>query len=269
MLTPLLEGLLGGWASLQGATTAYLSDCTSAGRSRAQVFARFTGVFYVGFAVGPAIGAWLLRHPLINLGGKSDALKQGASNVAGVFVVAAICSALNCLLTLFIFPESLQVKVPTGPASPPAAEPTKSSAWAEFFAGFTRAGRLFAPKTRTLSNGKRIRDTSLTILGVSFFLYLLASGIFQIKYLYAQHIYGWGSEELSMYIFLAGGLRAFTLLVLVPGMGSPGGSKLPITNLFRRSYLPPEAQTDARERECWRPERAADCQGNEIRLVAG
>lgn len=41
-------------------------------------------------------------------------------------------------------------------------------------------------------------------------------GIFQIKYLYAEHVYGWGSEELSYYIFLAGGLRAVNLLFVMP-----------------------------------------------------
>jgi MFS family permease len=219
MLAPFIEGSLGGWASLQGATMSYLSDCTSTGRSRAQVFARFTGVFYAGFALGPAIGAYLLRHPLINLGGGSEKLSQGAANVAGVFAVAAICSALNCVLALFVFPESLRRNGPAPQVEETTAEgvSVKRSAWSEFFGGFARAGRLFAPRTRMLPGGRKVRDASLTLLAASLFLYLLASGIFQIKYLYAQHVYGWGSEELSWYIFLAGGLRSLTLLFLVPG----------------------------------------------------
>src|SRR5690606_1137394 len=62
LLAPLVEGLLGGWSTLQSATSAYISDCTSPG-SRAQIFSRFTGVFYLGFSAGPAIAAWVIRHP--------------------------------------------------------------------------------------------------------------------------------------------------------------------------------------------------------------
>lgn len=63
ILAPIIEGLLGGWSSLAGANTAYIADCTSPG-SRATIFARFTGVLSVGLALGPIIGAWLIRNPI-------------------------------------------------------------------------------------------------------------------------------------------------------------------------------------------------------------
>ena len=40
VVAPFFEGLLGGWSSLQGATSAYISDCTSDG-SRSYIFSRF------------------------------------------------------------------------------------------------------------------------------------------------------------------------------------------------------------------------------------
>lgn len=40
VIAPFFEGLLGGWSSLQGATSAYISDCTSDG-SRSHIFSRF------------------------------------------------------------------------------------------------------------------------------------------------------------------------------------------------------------------------------------
>ncbi|CAA7267107.1 unnamed protein product [Cyclocybe aegerita] len=101
LLAPAVEGALGGWSTLQSATSAYLSDCTSPG-SRAGIFSRFTGVLYLGFAVGPSLGGWLLRQPFTLFGSAS----QG-TNVTSVFYVAALWSLVNFLLVLLVFPESL------------------------------------------------------------------------------------------------------------------------------------------------------------------
>jgi hypothetical protein len=45
---------------------------------------------------------------------------------------------------------------------------------------------------------------------------MLASGIFQIKYLYAEHVYDWAAEQLSYYISFMGACRASYLLVFLP-----------------------------------------------------
>jgi MFS family permease len=103
LLSPIVEGLLGGYSTLQSATSAYLSDCTSSG-SRAHIFSRFTGVVYLGFSIGPVIGAWLIRHPIAWVGGSS---MPGRQSVTSVFWVAAFCSFTNFLLMIFVFPESL------------------------------------------------------------------------------------------------------------------------------------------------------------------
>jgi MFS family permease len=63
ILAPVIEGSLGGWSTLTGANTAYIADCTSPG-SRSTIFARFTGVLFIGLALGPIIGAWLIRNPI-------------------------------------------------------------------------------------------------------------------------------------------------------------------------------------------------------------
>lgn len=103
ILAPIMEGLLGGWSTLQSTTSAYISDCTSPG-SRAQIFSRFTGVFSVGFAAGPAIGGWLISESAV------WGPMFGASHERTVTFVfwTAICSSLvNLFLVLLIFPESL------------------------------------------------------------------------------------------------------------------------------------------------------------------
>jgi MFS family permease len=103
LVSPVIEGLLGGYSTLQSGTSAYLSDCTSSG-SRAYIFSRFAGVVYLGFSIGPVIGGWLIRHPISWIGGSSI---PGRQSVTSVFWVAVCFSFINFLLITFVFPESL------------------------------------------------------------------------------------------------------------------------------------------------------------------
>lgn len=89
---------------MQAAISSYLSDCTSSG-SRAHIFSRFTGLFYVGFSVGPSIAGYLVQHP-INLFDHDFPFGPGKVDLS-VFWVAIACSFINFLLALFVFPESL------------------------------------------------------------------------------------------------------------------------------------------------------------------
>ncbi|KAI0084119.1 MFS general substrate transporter [Irpex rosettiformis] len=218
VVAPTIEGLLGGWSTLQGATSAYISDCTSDG-SRAQVFSRFTGVFYLGFSVGPALGAYLIRHPLFQSPSTSSGSLDGPPPVTSAFYVAAMASFVNLLLVLFIFPESLRKKKTKGglqysavPCTTAGSENLETSLVKRFFGPLA----LLAPKKAPRLDGGYSRDWSLTILSTSFFLYLLAMGIFQIKYLYAEHVYHWTAEQLSYYITFVGGIRAVQLLFIMP-----------------------------------------------------
>jgi hypothetical protein len=133
--------------------------------------------------VGPAIGAFLIRHPIIDLG--STALHAGeVKSVTSVFGVAAFCSFINLLLVLFVFPESLNSKIlPTDLAVGSAASSdgdtsvpkAKKSAWGEFVEGFSHVATVFSPKWRDLPSGGRVRDWSLTLLVTALFGYLLAT----------------------------------------------------------------------------------------------
>lgn len=60
------------------------------------------------------------------------------------------------------------------------------------------------------------KDWSLTFLALSLFVHTLSSGLFQLKYLYAEHVYDWTAEQLSYYISFLGAVRASYLLVLLP-----------------------------------------------------
>lgn len=104
LLAPIIEGLSGGHGALHSATSAYISDCTSPG-SRAYIFSRFAGATFLGIALGPSFGGWLIRHPLFWRGSVTSA--GTSQTVTSVFAVAAICSFLNFVLAALVLPESL------------------------------------------------------------------------------------------------------------------------------------------------------------------
>ncbi|KAI0059215.1 MFS general substrate transporter [Artomyces pyxidatus] len=235
LVSPVIEGLLGGWSALQAATSAYVSDCTSDG-SRAHIFSRFGGVFYLGFSLGPTLGAFLIKHPLHMKAFQPT--HPGVSNVTTVFWAAIMCSLLNFLLAVLVLPESLDKarqraaqKVRDGDEQPPSVQRV----------GKRRGGvkgllrklfgplAIFAPRRRLLADGsRRKKDWSLTLLACALFGYMLSTGLFQIKYMYAEHVFGWSAEQLSYYISWVGGARALHLLFVMPFIISHFKPKSPV-----------------------------------------
>ncbi|KAG2131332.1 major facilitator superfamily-domain-containing protein [Suillus clintonianus] len=236
ILAPIIEGSLGGWSTLTGANTAYIVDCTSPG-SRATIFARFTGVLCIGLALGPMLGAWLIRHPIpfLNAGNAEHPLQS----VTSVFWVAIACSFVNLILVLFVFPESLPASrrasnrkgkgraVESSPNFPISKADESSQGWVatRIIRRFLSPLAVFLPSHvpvaasatgDSLVPSRTRKDWGLTFIGLSLFSHMLASGIFQIKYLYAEHIYDWAAEQLSYYISFMGACRAWHLLVLLP-----------------------------------------------------
>ncbi|THH21256.1 hypothetical protein EW146_g240 [Bondarzewia mesenterica] len=252
LLSPVFEGLLGGWSSLQGATIAYVSDCTSDG-SRSHIFSRFMGVFYLGFSIGPALGAFFIRHPLLHSESNVLPSGKGVPTVTTVFWVAIACSFVNLLLSAFVFPESLgkaklkaAQKASTSSTSAPDTgavskdDKKQREGLLGLIEGFFSPLAIFAPRKRNMGIDSlhQRRDWSLTWLAFSLFGYMLAmvsllidykkkefgdksltvvkQGVFQLKYLYAEHVFGWGAEQLSYYISFVGGARAVHLLFVMP-----------------------------------------------------
>ncbi|KAL1742863.1 major facilitator superfamily domain-containing protein [Schizophyllum fasciatum] len=206
LIVPLIEGALGGYATIQSQSSAYISDCTSAG-SRSHIFSRFTGVFFLGVCFGPSIGGWVIRT---------------TGDVTTVFWITASGSLLTVLLVGCVFPESLSLeqreKAREAYFAPQMTEDGAQRS-KSLFHGITSALAVFMPArvTEVTSSGLRQRrDWSLTVLAGALSLFLLSTGIYQLKYLYAEHVFGWGAEQLSYYISMLGGTRAVALLFIMP-----------------------------------------------------
>ncbi len=180
IISPIIEGLCGGWATLQAATSAYISDCTSDG-SRAHIFSRFTGMFFLGFAVGPTIGAFLIKHPFIPIFSPAIGVHNGAPTVTSVFYVGATASLINLMLAIFLFPESVHKKRAKMAAAQPLVPSTSSSAAEAVSAPqgivsrFISPLALFLPKTIHGPNGSKHTDWSMTLLAMVLFGYLLST----------------------------------------------------------------------------------------------
>ncbi|KZT06143.1 MFS general substrate transporter [Laetiporus sulphureus 93-53] len=219
IISPAIEGLLGGWQTLQAAINAYVSDCTSDG-SRAQIFSRFTGVSFFGLSIGPTIGAFLIRHPLFMGAPPSSSTHGQTQTVTLVFYVSAFCSFINLLFALFVFPEPPKKEgaIAQHTEELSDADGLASTAGGKhgLVSGFLGPFALLAPRTIHSVSGATKKDWRLTWMASALLVYALSTGIFQIKYLYAEHIYGWGAEQLSYYISTMGAARTLYLLVLMP-----------------------------------------------------
>lgn len=103
-MAPIIEGLLGGFSSIQSATSSYVGDCTSPG-SRAKLFSRFAGAFYIGSIIGPIIANFFIQHPIVVFGRRFP-FSSGHVDTSAFWVAIAF-SAVNFYMALFVFPESL------------------------------------------------------------------------------------------------------------------------------------------------------------------
>ncbi|KXN84734.1 hypothetical protein AN958_12161 [Leucoagaricus sp. SymC.cos] len=190
LIAPVIEGALGGWSTLQATTSA------------------FTGVTNLGIFFGPTISGFLIQRST-GVG--------GTKNVTGVFWVAVVCSFINFLAAVFVFPESLDKEKQKKAQEDQEDESGESVGL---------VARLISPLAVFLpvmmrdksggGSGRMRRDWSLTVLASSFFCFMLCIGLYQLKYLYAEHVFGWGAEQLSWYISFLGGIRAIALLLILP-----------------------------------------------------
>ncbi|KAH7341322.1 hypothetical protein B0J17DRAFT_646103 [Rhizoctonia solani] len=209
MISPLIEGSLGGFPTMQAAFSAYISDATTPGTSRAKIFARFYGIVFVGVAAGPTLSTLLPFNP---------------------FHSSIVLGVANLVLLLVCLPESLSKEQRIALAASRISvanevQKPENQGWVKRISGYvteTLRGTfepmaILLPKKRK-SQGQAVsgNDWNLTYLAISLSLYLLTIAIYSVKFLYAQHSFGWGGEQLSYYISLMGSLRALNLIVILP-----------------------------------------------------
>ncbi|KAE8233537.1 hypothetical protein CF326_g1424 [Tilletia indica] len=86
-----IEGLLGGFATLIAAHQAYIADTTPSG-TRARTFAIFGGCMFTGLALGPLLGGFIV---------------DWTGDILSVFYVAFAAHVIYLIFVAFVLPESV------------------------------------------------------------------------------------------------------------------------------------------------------------------
>lgn len=156
------------------------------------MFSRFSGVFFFGFSMGPAIGGWIIRNKF-GLSPGSD------KSVAPVFYLAVLCSLINVLLVLFVIPESLskeqrecaQTDYRVERSSKGKGRATDEEGASSSDGSKTRPGvihtflsplALFLP-TKVTDGTRTVTDWSLSILGIGLFAVTLSTASLPLSHL--------------------------------------------------------------------------------------
>ncbi|KAG9105898.1 hypothetical protein FRC07_009068, partial [Ceratobasidium sp. 392] len=195
-----LDGALGGWSTATAASHAYVSDTVDAAR-RSRLFSLFLGAMFVGMALGPTLGALLIRH---------------TNDLLSIFYLGAVIHLLNTILCVLILPESLTEKERAAAkeryiSSQPTNRPTVLNRVWSMVATFARPLVIFTP--RRLPKG---RDWNLTLIGIAYGTAMLNMGSYAFKFQYAIAIFGWGTTELGYWMSIVGVTRATHLVILLP-----------------------------------------------------
>ncbi|KAF7336667.1 hypothetical protein MVEN_02101500 [Mycena venus] len=238
LVGPIFEGICGGLSVFNGVFHAYISDCTPDG-SRSKIFSAIQGMVFSGLAFGPWIAGALLSNT--NLGPYS------------LFPISITIQLVLLMYVIFFLPESLRKKrhqpsqlvpEPT-PMSGATQSQTLTGLINRFAVAFVSPITIFRP--RTVDDGVSTKkDFSMTLLGCALFLYILATAVYPLKYLYGQHTYGWDSVHLGYYMALLWISRAINLLILLPIIVSYFKPKTPITGAASPENIALELQFDKR-----------------------
>lgn len=248
IISSVVEGLLGGIATMIAGHQGFISDVTPAG-TRAKSFAQLSGCFYLGLTVGPALGGWMAK---------------ATDSLMSTFVFATSAHLLYILLILFVVPESVSPErkrsamaeykrqTATTATSDSAASSVKLQLRRRLLAPLLPMAMLLprqvdeveklqsrpatpmpslselrraaqtpsAPSSSHISvshiSRKRTRDWNLTWLSLSYFLAMSCMGLMTVKAVYAQEVFGWDAATLGLYLTAISVSRVVALTLVLP-----------------------------------------------------
>ncbi|KAF7374844.1 hypothetical protein MSAN_00370400 [Mycena sanguinolenta] len=192
---------------------------------------------FVGLAFGPWLAGVILSFT-----------KLGPYSL---FYISIAIQLVLLVYVIFVLPESLRGRERHSIQLAPESAPTTAQKQSlkqliqKFVVAFISPITIFRP--RTVHDGISSRkDYSLTLLGSAMFLYINATAVYQLKYMYSQHTYNWDSVQLGYYMSLLWISRAINLLILLPILISYFKPKTPITGASTPESIALELQFDRR-----------------------
>ncbi|KAH6918262.1 major facilitator superfamily domain-containing protein [Coprinopsis sp. MPI-PUGE-AT-0042] len=228
LLGPLIEGILGGFATATATIHGYLADTTNE-KTRSGVFSLNLGLLFIGFAVGPALGSLLISY---------------TGRTISVFIAAGIIHVIYATFICTIVPESLSqsrmqeakrnharrtneplirhhnplIRAAQARAKRLFIPPSHWQARVERLFMFMSPLSVFSPDLRPHSNPlkKPKRDWNLTLLAAAYGFAMALMASYTYSFQYAAATFGWDSVKLGYYVSIVGASRALFLTVLLP-----------------------------------------------------
>jgi len=182
----ILDGCFGSFATTMAATNAYVADCTTPQR-RAISFGYIQSVFFLGIAVGPALGGFLIKR---------------TGNVVTLFYCALAVHVFFALFILFLIPESVtpdhmreanrkwKLRHMSSDGQPHGIRHWRY--WASVF-NFLQPLEIFWP--RGTGRAFKVKRRNLVILALVDGILLLNIGAFAVILLYPIYMFNWGDPE--------------------------------------------------------------------------
>ena len=189
-----LDGLFGSFATTMAATNAYISDCTTPER-RAVSFAYIHSIFFLGIAVGPATGSFI-----ISLTGTTIT----------VFYCVLVVHASFALYVLFLIPESVTkermqdaTRLHKSRNLSAAGTPYSFREWRYWakFLNIFQPLEIFWPKGS--GEAFKAKRWNLFILTAVDAILLFHFGAVSIIILYPTYMFDWGALEVLQNAFIS------------------------------------------------------------------
>ncbi|KDR73681.1 hypothetical protein GALMADRAFT_251462 [Galerina marginata CBS 339.88] len=212
---PAIEGLLGGMTTGIAALHGYLADTTTES-DRSRIFSLSLGLLFTGMALGPTLGALLIRF---------------TGQTISVFYVAASLHVVYTILVWTTIPESLDKKKMDQAKAKYAVDLLETANEREVNPAvglLVRLRRLFAflsPLTIFMPEEEKHtgnplkkpkKDYNLTLMALGYGFTISLMGSYTYKFQYAASTFGWSSETLGYWLSLIGTTRAIFLTLILP-----------------------------------------------------
>ncbi|KAI6023827.1 hypothetical protein PISMIDRAFT_428789 [Pisolithus microcarpus 441] len=205
-----MDGLLGSMPTAVAVNHAYIADtCEPSARSR--IFAFALGLTFMGFAVGPLLGGFLIHL---------------TGSTLSVFFMSLLLHSVYALVLLFVLPESLTKAKARAARLRYNQEKEQNSNISTLRRVFNEATRFLSALAVLLPRDvidanplkRPKKDWNLFLLAISYALATSLIGAMPFLIQYAIGAFRWSAETANYYFSLIGITRAVVLTILLPPM---------------------------------------------------